>query len=66
MSNGGGWVEIIRLPEVMKMTGVSRTSIWRWSRTGHFPRGVRLGSRHVGWIRGEVEDWIKNRETVSA
>ncbi|MDE0167971.1 MAG: AlpA family phage regulatory protein [bacterium] len=65
-SNRGGRVEIIRLPEVMKMTGVSRTSIWRWSRTDRFPRSVRLGTRHIGWIRSEVEDWIERLEHTQA
>ena len=52
---------ILRLPEVMARTGLSRTTIYRWRLAGRFPQAVRLGTRTVGWIESELEAWIVER-----
>ena len=52
---------ILRLPEVMARTGLSRTTIYRWRLAGRFPQPVRLGTRCVGWIESEVEAWLRER-----
>ena len=54
-------IRILRQPEVTEMTGLSRTTIWRRIGNGSFPRHVRLGppgSRAVGWLHHEVQDWL--------
>ena len=53
---------ILRLPEVLAMTGLSRTTLWRRVKAGDFPARVRLGgrrSRAVGWRRADVERWLE-------
>ena len=52
---------VLRLPEVMARTGLSRTTIYRWRRAGRFPQAVPLGTRCVGWIESEVEAWLDGR-----
>ena len=52
---------LLRLPEVMARTGVSRSSLYLAINRGTFPKQVLIGSRTVGWIEEEVEDWIKDR-----
>ena len=52
---------ILRLPEVMARTGLSRTTIYRWRVAGRFPQAVRLGTRSVGWIESELEAWFRER-----
>jgi prophage regulatory protein len=52
---------IIRLPEVLRTTGLSRPSIYRMVLAGTFPQRVQLGPRAVGWLRVEVEQWIAER-----
>ena len=52
---------ILRLPEVMARTGLSRTTIYRWRLAGRFPQPVRLGTRNVGWIESELEAWLRER-----
>ena len=45
---------IMRIPEVVKLTGLSKTTIWRRVRSGDFPLPVKLGSlgtRSVGGVR---------------
>lgn len=57
--------EILRLPEVLRRTGLSRTSVWRLTKKGDFPTPVRLGERCVGWLRGELDAWLESRPRVS-
>lgn len=54
-------MRIIRLPEAMNSTGLSRSSIYRFMEQGNFPKHVSLGGRSVGWIESEVLDWIMVR-----
>lgn len=52
---------IIRLPEVMHKTGLSRSSIYKMIEDKQFPRQIRLGARSVGWVNSEVDDWLLQR-----
>lgn len=45
---------IIRWPEVKRLTGKSRTQIWRDVRAGKFPAPVKLGPNSIGWYQDEV------------
>jgi len=52
---------ILRLPEVISITGVSRSSIYKWVDEGQFPRPKQLGSRAIGWDSRELADWMDSR-----
>jgi prophage regulatory protein len=52
---------LLRLPEVIERTGLSRTSIYRAMQAGEFPRAVPLFRRGVAWPAEEVEGWIASR-----
>lgn len=54
-------MRIIRLKEVMKSTGLSRSAIYKFVGEGIFPKSVPLGSRAVGWVEEEVLDWVRAR-----
>jgi len=56
-----GSLRIARVGEVTARTGLSRTTLWRLERRGAFPARRQLSPGTVGWIAGEVEDWIRNR-----
>ncbi|MGI9319185.1 MAG: helix-turn-helix transcriptional regulator [bacterium] len=55
---------ILRLAEVMKLTGRSKSSIYRDERRGTFPKRRRLGANAVGWLHSEIQQWIITRNTV--
>lgn len=48
----------LRLPLVVRRTGLSRATIHRRIRQGKFPAPVPLGGRTVGWIDCEIDAWI--------
>jgi prophage regulatory protein len=52
---------ILRLPEVIRMTGVCRSTILVWAQVGRFPKKVTLGPRCVGWSERAVRGWIATR-----
>ena len=52
---------IIRIKEVVELTGLSRTTLWRMEKTRKFPNRVSLGANSIGWRLSEIQDWIDNR-----
>nr|WP_269844201.1 AlpA family transcriptional regulator [Halovibrio salipaludis] len=51
-----------RLPEVMRRTAMSRSSIYLAMKRGQFPRPVSLtGSRAVAWRESDIQRWIDER-----
>ena len=54
-------IRILRLPEVLKRTGLSRSTIYVRLAEGRFPQPVRLGDRAVGWIEAEIDEWVRER-----
>lgn len=61
---------IVRLPEVQRMTGLGRSSVYMRldSRSPYFdasfPCPIELGGRARGWLVAEVEAWIESRPRV--
>lgn len=49
---------VLNAKEVAKICGLSRSTIWRLSGEGRFPKRHRLTEHRVGWMRDEVEGWI--------
>lgn len=56
---------ILCLPEVMRLTGRGRSTIYRLLAAGQFPSPVQLSVRAVGWRRSDVDDWTAARPLVS-
>ena len=53
--------QIIRLKQVKAMTGLSRTTIYRFMSINEFPKQITLGSKSSGWLIDEVDEWIKRQ-----
>ena len=54
--------KMLRAPEVIARTGLSRVTIWRRVRAGTFPAPYELGANSVGWPASEITAWIESRE----
>jgi len=55
---------LARLPTVLKMTGLGRSTIYRWIADGSFPPPVRLGPRAVAWRWSDLDEWTCSRSTT--
>jgi len=47
--------KILRLPDVKKRTGLSRSTIYLRITNGDFPAPISLGGRAVGWTEAEIK-----------
>jgi predicted DNA-binding transcriptional regulator AlpA len=54
-------MSILRTADVVRRTGLSRTTLWRLERKGDFPTRVHLGLNSVGWRVEEIDAWIDRR-----
>jgi prophage regulatory protein len=52
---------LLRLPEVQKLSGLSRSSIYRLEGKGAFPKRVRLSVRATAWRSEELLEWLDGR-----
>ena len=49
--------KIYRLPEVMSLTGLSRSSIYLRISVEEFPKPIKIGRRAVGWSEDSLIAW---------
>lgn len=60
----------IRRPEVVRITGLSVSSLYEGMRDGWFPRPVQIGPKAVAWDVDEISEWqercIARRDTPAA
>jgi prophage regulatory protein len=55
---------ILRLRDVIKLTGLSRSTIYAEMAKGNFPQQLALtGQRSVGWNEKSITQWIHSRQT---
>ena len=56
---------VLRQHDVCEMLGVSRATLWRWQRDGHFPKPKQIGPDGPralsGWLASDVEAWLAGR-----
>lgn len=50
---------IIRMPAVSAAVQLSQSTIYAWMAEGKFPKSFPLGGRAVGWLRSEIDEWIR-------
>lgn len=53
--------KIIPAKAVQDKTSLSRTTLWRMSRKGEFPRPVKLSQGRVGYSASAVDLWLAAR-----
>ncbi|MFA0088191.1 AlpA family transcriptional regulator [Vibrio sp. 10N.261.51.F12] len=54
-------MRLIKLKEVMTLTSLARSTIYKYMSEGQFPKAISLGCRSVAWVEEEVTDWILDR-----
>lgn len=52
---------LVRLPEVLHRTGLSRSTVYRRMELGQFPKPYPLSNRIVAWAETEIDQWIADR-----
>lgn len=52
---------LIRLAEVKRRTGYSKAWLYRLISQNRFPKPVKIGTRSIAFVEGEIDDWISDR-----
>ncbi len=50
--------KVLRLKDVIKIVGLSRSSIYALKSSGDFPNSFMLGKRAVAWLDSEIQSWV--------
>ncbi len=49
---------LIRVPEVLRRVGFSRTKMYELIKEGLFPGKVKIGLRSVAFVESEIDAWF--------
>lgn len=49
---------MIRLKEVLRITGLSRSTVYNYMSDGVFPAQVKIGYRSVAWREVDIQQWL--------
>lgn len=55
-----------RMADVVRITGLSRATVYRRIADGRFPPPVHLGGRACGWRAAALQAWIDDPEGYAA
>jgi len=56
---------LLRRQEIEAEFKISCATIYRWVKSGTFPKPIQLGSNMVRWKASDIEAWILSREGKS-
>lgn len=54
-------MKVIRRNDLLQLIGLSRSSLYAMTKSGRFPKPIRLGQRAVGWREADVQAWLASR-----
>lgn len=60
-------LKVLRLKDVLHILSISRSTLYDWMDTesprfdSEFPKPIKLGVTSIGWIEGEINNWIYSR-----
>jgi len=55
---------LLRLPAVLHLTGLARSTVYRMVADHTFPAPVRIAKRAVAWRREELQRWTRPRQLL--
>jgi prophage regulatory protein len=58
-------IRLLRLPEVIRKTGLKKTKLYELQKEGTFPMRIQITANSVGWIEEEINAWIAGRVAAS-
>ena len=58
-------IRMLRLAQVINMTGLGKTKIYELQAEGSFPMRVKITAHSVEWIEDEVQAWLARRAQIA-
>ncbi len=53
-------LKLLRYEDLIRITGLSRTTIWRYCKAGKMPRPTKFGNGVPLWHRKQLIDWLNS------
>lgn len=53
--------QCIRLPKVLELVGIKKSTVWLWVSQGKFPKPIKLSPRVTVWKLNEIVDFINSK-----
>lgn len=53
-----GQSQLLKLRQVMAITCLARSTVYKYCAENNFPKPIRLSKRNVAWVEEEIEEWI--------
>lgn len=54
-------MKIHRIKQVIAITGIPRSTIYKYISENRFPKSIPLGPRSVGWLDSEISEWLQKQ-----
>jgi prophage regulatory protein len=52
-------MKFIKLPQVISITGLSRSAIYLAISENRFPKQINLGARSIAFLESEIHGWME-------
>ena len=53
-------IAFLRLPQLLEIFPISRSSWWQGCKSSKFPKPIKLGPRTMAWRKDEIEKLAEN------
>ncbi|EKT4476603.1 phage transcriptional regulator AlpA [Pseudomonas putida TRO1] len=58
MAQLDGIDRLLRLPDVLRITGMGRNTVYTRIKEGTFPKQVKIGPKSVAWRQSDITQWM--------
>jgi len=55
---------LLRIQDVMKKTGIAKSTIWLWVKENKLPKPIKLSPRITVWDENEIDKWIELKKVT--
>ena len=50
--------KLLKTSDVLAVTGLSRSTLYRWMDMGYFPKATKIGPNRNAWKEQDVQMWL--------
>jgi prophage regulatory protein len=61
-----GLPAVLRKKQVLRMIGLSASTVYSMQKAGVFPQPIKLSPRTTGWLTSDIERWLASRAAERA
>ncbi len=55
---------LLRAKQILPFIGISKSTLWEWSKNGLFPQPIKLSSTVTVWKASDIHQWLAEHGEV--